>query len=82
MKLVINMRNILLTGSSSGLGIVLAKMLLEEGNNVILHYFNNKNEVEELHNLYPNNSILYKCDIRSEAEVHKMYEDLKDKNID
>ena len=82
MKLVINMSNILLTGSSSGLGIVLARKLLEQGNKVVLHYFNNKNEVEELHNEYPNSSILYKCDLRSEAEVKKMYEDLKNYNID
>ena len=33
--------NVLLTGASSGLGIKLAKKLLEENNFVILHYNNN-----------------------------------------
>ena len=73
--------NVLLTGSSSGLGIRLATRLLEEGNFVVLHYNNNSDEVKNLHDLYPDKSIIYKCDLSSEEQVHKMYLELKDKNI-
>ncbi len=72
---------VLLTGSSSGLGVNLAKRLLEEGNFVILHYNNHSDEINKLHEEYPN-SLMYKCDLSSEAEVHQMYLDLKDKEID
>jgi NAD(P)-dependent dehydrogenase (short-subunit alcohol dehydrogenase family) len=74
--------NILLTGASSGLGIVVARKLLEQGYFVILHYFNNKNELEKLHEEYLDTSLLYKCDLRSEAEIHEMYEELKNMKID
>ena len=73
--------NVLLTGASSGLGIKLAKKLLEENNFVILHYNNNSNEVSELHKLYPEKSIIYKCDLISEESIHKIYLDLKEYNI-
>ncbi len=71
---------VLLTGSSSGLGVNLAKRLLEEGNFVILHYNNHSDEINKLHEKYPN-SLMYKCDLSSEAEVHQMYLDLKDLGI-
>ena len=74
--------NILLTGASSGLGIVVARKLLEQGNFVILHYFNNKNELEKLHEEFLDTSLLYKCDLRSESEIHEMYEELKNMKID
>jgi NAD(P)-dependent dehydrogenase (short-subunit alcohol dehydrogenase family) len=73
--------NVLLTGASSGLGIVLAKRLLDDNHFVVLHYNNHSDEVKNLHVLYPNNSMIYKCDLSSEESIHKMYLDLKDKNI-
>lgn len=73
--------NVLLTGASSGLGIKLASKLLENNNFVVLHYNSNSDEVMNLHDLYPDNSLLYKCDLSSEEAIHKMYLDLKDKNI-
>lgn len=73
--------NVLLTGASSGLGIVLAKRLLEDNHFVILHYNNHSDEVKNLHDLYPDKTYLYKCDLSSEESIHKMYLDLKDKNI-
>ena len=73
--------NVLLTGASSGLGLVLAKKLLEDNNFVVLHYNSHSDEVKNLHDLYPDNSIIYKCDLSSEESIHKMYLDLKDKNI-
>ena len=73
--------NVLLTGASSGLGIKLASKLLENNNFVILHYNSNSDEVMNLHDLYPDTSLLYKCDLSSEEAIHKMYLDLKDNNI-
>ena len=72
---------VLLTGSSSGLGINIAKRLLEEGNYVVLHYNNNSEDIKKLNEEYPN-SMIYKCDLSNEEAVHKMYLDLKDLGID
>ena len=73
---------VLLTGASSGLGIKLASKLLESGNFVILHYNSNSDEVKNLNDLYPDKSMIYKCDLSNEEQIHKMYLDLKDMNID
>lgn len=73
---------VLLTGSSSGLGLEIAKYLLKNNNYVILHYNSHSEEIKKLHEEYPDNSMIYKCDLSNEAEVHQMYLDLKDLEID
>ena len=72
---------VLLTGASSGLGLEIAKRLLKEGNYVVLHYNSHLDEIKELHEEYKDSSLIYKCDLSSEAEVHQMYLDLKDFGI-
>ena len=75
------MKTILLTGASGGLGIKLATQLLYDGNFVILVYNNNNYNVNELHELYKDNSLVYKCDLTSEEEIINLYNQIKEKNI-
>ncbi len=75
------MEVILLTGASGGLGYKLARSLLEQGYFVILHYHKHKEKLEELHEKYPNSSILVSCDLKSEEEIHRMISEMKDYKI-
>jgi NAD(P)-dependent dehydrogenase (short-subunit alcohol dehydrogenase family) len=54
---------------------------LEDNHFVVLHYNSHSDEVKNLHDLYPDKTMLYKCDLSSEESIHKMYLDLKDMNI-
>ena len=67
------MEVILLTGASGGLGYELANTLLEQGYFVIMHYYQHKEKLEELHKKYPNSSILVSCDLKKEEEIEAMF---------
>ena len=75
------MKTILLTGASGGLGIKLATQLLYDGNFVILVYNNNSTNVNELHELYPDKSLVYQCDLTSEESIINLYNQIKEKNL-
>lgn len=57
------MRNILIFGGSSDIGISLAKYLTSKGNNVIVTY--NKHKVSGIESI--------KCDIRNELEIENIF---------
>ena len=75
------MKTILLTGASGGLGIKLATQLLYDGNYVILVYNSNESNVNNLHELYPDTSLVYQCDLRSEESITNLYNQIKEKNL-
>ena len=75
------MKTILLTGASGGLGIKLATQLLYDGNFVILVYNKNEDKVNNLHELYPDTSLVYQCDLRDEESITNLYNQIKEKNI-
>ena len=75
------MKTILLTGASGGLGIKLATQLLYDGNYVILVYNKNEDKVNNLHELYPDTSLVYQCDLTSEESITNLYNQIKEKNI-
>lgn len=75
------MKTILLTGASGGLGIKLATQLLYDGNFVILVYNKNESNVNELHELYKETSLVYQCDLTSEESITNLYNQIKEKNI-
>lgn len=75
------MKTVLLTGASGGLGLCLAKKLLEEKYFVVLHYYKNSSEVMRLHQEYPDQSICIQADLRNEEEIYKIQNFLKDHNI-
>lgn len=75
------MKTILLTGASGGLGIKLATQLLYDGNFVILVYNKNESNVNELHELYKETSLVYQCDLTSEESITNLYYQIKEKNI-
>lgn len=74
------MKTILITGASSGLGIELSKYLLNANYKLVMTYFNNDKEVNDLVNKYKD-SISYKLDITKEYEVKVLKEYLDSKNI-
>jgi len=75
------MKKVLITGASSGLGIKLSKYLLEKDYFVILHYFNNGDEVNELHNKYKDKSYIVYGDLTNEDVVKNIYQELLSNNI-
>lgn len=75
------MKNILLTGSSGGLGLSLTKELLKHDYFIILNYFKNAKEVEKIHEKYPKQTFLLQGDISNEQEVIKMSYKLKKNNL-
>lgn len=75
------MKTVLLTGASSGLGLVLAKKLLEKDYFVILHYFKQKEKVTKLHEEYKNFSYLISCDISKEENIVSLKKELEAKKI-
>ena len=75
------MKTILLTGASGGLGIKLATQLLYDGNFVILVYNKNESNVNNLHDLYKETSLVYQCDLTSEESITNLYNQIKEKNI-
>ena len=75
------MKTILLTGASGGLGIKLATQILYNGNFVILVYNKNSDNVNKLHELYKDTSLVYQCDFTSEDSINNLYNQIKEKNI-
>ncbi len=75
------MKYVLLTGASSGLGIVLAKMLLENKYFVVLHYNQNATEVLTLHKQYSNTSFVIQADLTKEKGILRIKNLLEEKNI-
>ena len=63
------MKNILIFGGSSDIGISLAKYLISKGNNVIITY--NKNKINDIECL--------KCDIRNELDIENTFKYVIDK---
>lgn len=63
---------VLLTGSSKGIGLQIAKDLLSEGHTVVLHYNNSKSNLETLHSKFSSNSYLIKADLNSVIEVENL----------
>lgn len=70
------MKKVLVTGASGGLGLYLSKSLLERGYFVIMHYYKNIDGVLKLHERYPEQSMIIKCNLEDELEVKKMNDDL------
>ena len=75
------MKYVLLTGASSGLGIVLAKTLLEKKYFVILHYNQNSKEIVTLHEQYPNTSLVIQADLTKENDILRIKTFLEEKKI-
>lgn len=73
---------ILVTGSTSGIGRQIAKQLLENNANVIIHYGHNdemaKETINELSE-YKENILLIKCDLSKENEVDNMFNKISEK---
>lgn len=80
--------NIVITGSTKGIGFALAKEFLKHGDNAIISSRNEervKNAIQKLRELFPNNRINgITCDVTEYQEVEKLAESSKDffKTID
>jgi len=72
-------RVVFLAGASGGVGRVTAKMLLERGANVLLHYRTNSDALKELHSLYgPQRVRLTQGDLTVAAEVERMVQECEE----
>lgn len=75
------MRNVLITGGSSGLGRFICRAFAGESNCVVVHYFKNKKGAEEVLEEAggPSRSFIYGADITAEEEVGAMARWVADK---
>jgi len=71
------MKCVFLTGASSGFGSVLASLLLSKGYYVILHYFQHREKVLEIHRKYPDHSMILQGDLTKEEVAFYFKEKLK-----
>jgi glucose 1-dehydrogenase len=70
-------KNVLVTGSSKGIGRDIAITFAAQGANVAIHYNTDKegaNETKAKVDKYNNNSIILKADVSSSKDVNKMFE--------
>jgi len=80
--------NVLITGSSRGIGASTAKYFAKQGHNIIINYLNNKEIAlklkEELETTYHIKTLCIKCDVSNEEEVKEMLKIIEEKlgNID
>lgn len=66
------MKNIIVTGSSRGIGAKVVEKFAKEGNRVILNYNKSGVEAEKIKNEFPDNVVLYRADVSKFDEVKKM----------
>lgn len=66
---------VLLTGSSKGIGYDIAKDLIKEGHQLVLHYNSNRSLLEALINEYSSNSFIVKADLSVENEIKNLVDD-------
>ena len=74
-------KRILLTGSSGGLGLIMAEFLLNEGHFVYLHYHANPSALESLCLTYPNQTKLLKKNLLIEEELTALFEETEGVNV-
>ena len=67
--------NVLLTGSSKGIGYKIAKDLIKQGHQLALHYNSNRSLLEALINEYSSNSFIVKADLSVENEIKNLVDD-------
>ena len=69
-------KTVLVTGSSRGLGAVIARTLVEKGYRVIINYYNSQQLAEELvAELGLENAVAIKADVRNSEEVKQMIQE-------
>jgi len=76
MEINLNGKTIVITGSSRGIGLELAKRFAKEGANVVINYFQSEEKAKELFaeiSTLNQNCLLLKADIRNSCEVEIFY---------
>ena len=70
----------LVTGGTSGIGKEIVRSLLLDGNKVITCYKSDENRAKEVEKEFNDpNLLIVKCDVSSEEEVVKMYQEIESK---
>ena len=76
-----NKKNVLITGSSRGIGAATAREFAKHGFNVVINYVSNQeaaNDLKaELETNYHIKALVYKCDVSNEDEVYEMVKTIK-----
>ena len=79
-----NKKNVLITGSSRGIGAATAREFARHGFNVVINYVSNQDAANdlkaELETNYHIKALVYKCDVSNEDEVSEMVK-LSKKNL-
>lgn len=62
----------MLTGASGGLGLIIAKRLLDEGYNVVLHYNSSKSNLIKLAAKYPGKAFVVQANLENLSDIQRM----------
>ncbi len=74
-------KTVLLTGASGGLGLALAKELLQKGYFVVLHSYHHKEKLQPLKEKYPHNTYLIEANFKKEEDIKEMKKTLQKEQI-
>jgi len=72
-------RHVLLTGASGGIGLAVARLFLQEGAKLTLHYNSQKDALEPLLSAHPGRTVALRADVRNETEVAELMKASVDK---
>ena len=73
-----NQKTVLVTGSSRGIGAAIARVMVRDGWQVILHYTNNRSEAERVAESLENQCLgVIQADLRSESETQRLWNDAR-----
>ncbi|MBE7076395.1 MAG: SDR family oxidoreductase [Clostridiales bacterium] len=71
------MKTVIISGANGGIGIEIAKTLMQKGYFAVLLYHKNKNEIKKLNG----NFLAVKCDVTNEQDIENLVNSLKTQNI-
>ena len=71
-------KNILITGSSRGIGRAIAVQLASEGANIAVHYYKHKDAASEVRKQCGNKAILVQADLSKKNEIDNLFKEVID----
>jgi NAD(P)-dependent dehydrogenase (short-subunit alcohol dehydrogenase family) len=76
MNINLNESNILVTGSSRGIGKAIALRLIQSGAKVAIHYSQHEHSALEIINAYPQQAFAFKADLSKSDEVSQLFDNV------
>ena len=78
MDLGLKGKKVLITGATGGIGEATTKIFVEEGADVIIHYYQNEKKAMEMASQFGKELMIVKADLTNEIQVLEMYKKIED----